>query len=230
MESEHDLAAVVASNDFANVAANEDAIEELSLGCNLNLEVKVVDFLSGYTVHGTLECFTPGEVTILLNESMSEQRLVSVDMGSFVFEGHTLYCRPSQDQFEVHVSIDDIEANGLRRAPRFPVKLPANLFLSKTEPVAITIVDISSDGLGIELTVSVQPGQPIAVATESVMVFATVRHCRQLPEGTFRAGAEMHHLFQKSIESLKDNPRSNLLQRVLGQQFRKGVGLTLAWR
>ena len=109
----------------------------------------MVDFpLQLHCPYGLLEGFTPGEVTILLNEPIDEQRMVSVRLNSFTFEGHTLYCRPKQNQFEAHVSIDDIEENGLRRAPRFPVNLPAQLFLSQAEPLAITIIDISSARAG----------------------------------------------------------------------------------
>lgn len=51
------------------------------------LEVQVVDFLSGHTVSGALEGFTPGEVTISLSEMISEQREVRVQLNSFVFGG-----------------------------------------------------------------------------------------------------------------------------------------------
>jgi hypothetical protein len=216
-------------DDSAGVGTTEEVLDTVSPRWPLELEVQVIDFLSSYTVRGILEDFTPGEVRILLNEPVSEQRAVTVDMKSFMFEGHTLYCQPRQDQFEAHISIDDIEVNGLRRTPRFPVKIAAQLFCPRTEPVAITIVDISSEGLGIELPLSVEIGQPIAVASGPVLAFAIVRHCRQLSEGVFRAGAEMHHLFEKNIEPLKDNARSGFLQKVLGKRSPK-AGLTLALR
>jgi hypothetical protein len=191
----------------------------------LGLEVRLVDFLSSYAVQGILEGFTPGEVSILLNEAVSEQRMVTLHLNSFVFEGHTLYCRPRQDQFEVHISIDDAETTGLRRAPRFPVEVPAALLLAHGA-VAMTIVDISSDGLGLKLPVALEPDQPIAVATESVFVFAIIRHCRQVSEGVFRAGAEMHHLLERHVELPKDSPRSNVLQKLFGRRHRKGAGFS----
>jgi hypothetical protein len=189
----------------------------------LGLEVRLVDFLSSYAVQGILEGFTPGEVSILLNEAVSEQRIVTLHLNSFVFEGHTLYCRPRQDQFEVHISIDDAETTGLRRAPRFPVEVPAALLLAHGA-VAMTIVDISSDGLGLKLPIALEPDQPIAVATESVFVFAIVRHCRRVSEGVFRAGAEMHHLLERHVELPKDSPRSNFLQKLFKSRHHKGAG------
>jgi len=224
MEQQDSLNSPLAMNEVACVPGTENYPGSLSARWPLEFEVQVVDFLSSYAVRGILEGFTPGEVTILLSEEIPEQRMVTVHLSSFIFEGQTLYCRPRQDQFEVHISIDDVETNGLRRAPRFPVKLPAELFLPRVEPVAITIVDISSDGLGIELPVLLEMGQPIAVATGSVFVFATTRHCRQLSEGIFRGGAEMHHLFERNIELPADAPRLTFLQKAWGRRSLKGVG------
>jgi hypothetical protein len=224
MEQQDSLTSHLALNEFACVPDTEENLDGLSRRWPLELEVQVVDFLSGYTVRGVLEGFTPGEVTVLLSEPVAEQRMATVRLNSFVFEGLTLYCRPRQDQFEVHISIDDVETNGLRRAPRFPVKLPAELFLPRVDPVAIRIVDISSEGLGIELPILVEMGQPIAIATESVFVFATVRHCRQLSEGLFRGGAEMHHLFERNVELPADAPRLTFFQRAWGKRSPKGAG------
>ncbi len=206
------------------LAMMEDGLGSLCTYKPLNLQVQVVDFLSGYAVRGVLQGFTPGEVTISVGERVDEQRMVTVQLNSFSFEGQTLFCGPRDNQFEVHISIDDVEANGLRRAPRFPVKLAAELSLPRAEPVPVTIVDISSDGLGIELPVSVETGQPIAVTTGSVFVFATIRHCRQLSEGIFRAGAEMHHLFQRTVELPADAPRLTFLQRAWGRRTLKEMG------
>lgn len=197
----------------SQVAKADDSPDILSRWL-LDLEVQVVDFLSNYRVPGVLEGFAPGEVGILLKEPLCEQRAVTVHLQSFVFEGQTLCCRPRQDQYETHISIDDVEQIGLRRAPRFPVKLSAQLFLPHASPLAITILDISSDGLGIELPVPVETGQPIAIATGSIFVFAVVRHCRQVSASLFRAGIEMHHLFEKGIEPPASSPRSTFLRRV----------------
>lgn len=191
---------------------------------NIELEVPVhvVDLLSGYSVPGVLQGFTPGEVMVSLEEALPEQRDVSVRFSSFVFEGQLLYCQSKQTLYEAHITIDDTEETGLRRAPRFPVKVGGQLFPSHGGPVDITIVDISSDGLGIESPVSLQIGQTLALASESVFVFAVVRHCRQVPGGGFRAGVEMQHLFENSGEIPPDEARSGILGRVWGRRSSKG--------
>jgi hypothetical protein len=210
-----------AMNDFASLPGTEDTPDGPSQHWPLSFDVQLVDFLSNYTIRGVLESFTPGEVSILLDEPVSEQRTVFVHINSFVFEGHTLYCQPQQDRYETHVSINDVDGSGIRRTPRFPVNLPARLFLSDANPVAIRILDISRDGLGIESPVPVDAGQAIAVECGPVFVFAVVRHQRQLSDGLFRAGAEMHHLFEMNVDLPADAPRLTLLQRIRGKRSEK---------
>ena len=189
----------------------------------LGLEVQVVDFLSGYTVPGRLESFTPGEVTVMLNEPVSEHRIVSVQLNSFVFEGETLYCGVRQSGYEAHISIDDAGKTGLRRSPRFPVNFAGHLFAAHAGRAPITIVDISRDGLGLDVPVQLEVGQPIGVSTESVFVFATVRHCRHAPQGLFRAGVEMHHLFEMPAKPAAEPAGSGILRKVWGKRFSQGA-------
>jgi hypothetical protein len=185
----------------------------------LGLEVHIVDFLSNYSILGILEGFTPGEVTVSLGEPVSEQRAVTVRFNSFVFEGEILYCRPKQNRYEAHITIDDVEESGLRRVPRFPVKLAAQMFPANTDPVAITIVDISGDGLGVELPLPVDCGQAIAIESGPVFVFATVRYCRQVSNGLFRAGVDIQHLFEKSAEVTVDPPPVGVLGKFFGRRL-----------
>jgi hypothetical protein len=180
------------------VAAGKGEVLPISKDKLLQIDVRVVDVLSNYMVPGVLVGFTPGEVAILLNEPMSEQRTVAVHLNSFSFEGQILYCGPHAGQYEVHVSIDDIEGTGLRKAPRFPVTIPAELMRPNGDPVPITICDISRDGMGVESPLELEIGRPVAVATGPAFVFAVVRYCRPTPSGLFHAGMEMHHLFERT--------------------------------
>jgi hypothetical protein len=206
----------------------EDLPQDSSHIWNVELEVPVhvVDRLSGYTIPGVLQAFTPGEVMVSLRESLSEQRDVGVRLNSFSFEGQILCCLSKQTHYEAHITIDDVEEMGMRRAPRFPVKVPAQLFPAHGGPVDIIIVDISSEGLGIESPQSLQMGQTLALASESVFVFAIVRHCRKLSNGVFRAGVEMQHLFEKSAEVAAVEIRSGFLGRVWGRRSSKSGAVT----
>jgi hypothetical protein len=201
----------------ACVLSNEEiASENSKTDWAIGLNVHVVDFLSGYTVAGVLMSFTPGEVTVLVDEIMPEQRSVTVQFDKFVFEGETLFCRPKDHGYEAHITIDDTEKSGLRKEPRFPVRLAGQMFPPNSDPVPITIVDFSSDGLGIELPIAVQVDQPIAIAGGPAFVFATVRHCRSIAGGGFRAGVEMQHVLERPMEAETEEEPPSLLSRVFG--------------
>jgi hypothetical protein len=181
-------------------AAEENAQAMIPDG-TLQLHVRVVDVLSNYSIPGLIFGFTPGEVAILVDERLSDDRTVEVRLDSFSFEGQLLYCAPYQDRFEAHISINDTERTGLRRAPRFPVSVPAELMLPECDPVAITIRDISRDGMGLESPTALRAGQFVAISSAPAFIFAIVRHCEPLSAGRFRAGVEMHHLFERPVPS-----------------------------
>lgn len=193
-----------ASSRTAPYAATEPSATPAEMG----LSVEVVDFLSGYKIAGILENFTPGETTILVEESIPEFRTVTVQFQSFVFEGETLFCGARGREFELHITIDDAEKSGLRKSPRFPLRMQGEIFLKQAPPAPVTIVDISAGGMGLELPIAVQAGQPIAISTGRVFVFGVVAHCRRGPDGGFRAGVEMKHVLERNAEAGKTEERS----------------------
>jgi hypothetical protein len=207
-----------APNDTKPVREPEHAAS-VSSDCMLQIQVRVIDLLSSYTVQGVLVGFTPGEVAVLVDEEMPAEREVAVHLSEFHFEGQTLFCGPREGQYEVHISIDDIQGSGLRRAPRFPVEIPAELTPPNAGPVAITIRDISRDGMGIECPVALEIGNPVAVASGPAFVFAVVRHCTPLPGGLYRAGIEMHHLFERPKGAPAEPVQANSVRETVGRWF-----------
>jgi PilZ domain len=197
-----------AINEGVNVM-DAESVSASSIRSVFRIPVSVVDLLSNYTVSGVLLSFTPGEVAVSVNEPMSEQREVAVYLNSFSFEGHTLYCRPSETLYETHISIDDIQGAGLRKTPRFPVMIPAELLAAGCDPAAITILDLSRDGMGIQSPIPMNAGQPIAIVSGPAFVFAIVRHCQRMPDGLFHAGVEMHHLFEKPPHAPVESQQSS---------------------
>jgi PilZ domain len=214
-----------ANLDTVLLDAGEISAENSEADWVIGLSVHVVDVLSGYTVAGRLTGFTPGEVRISVEELMTEHRSVMVQFDSFAFEGETLCCLSTDRGYEANITINDVQKNGLRREPRFPVKLAGQMFPPHSEPVPIMIVDISRDGLGIELPVAVEVDQPIALVSGSVFVFATVRYCRSLPGSGFRAGVEMQHVLERPIETQVEEP-AGLLGKVFGWRGRRNSGPT----
>jgi hypothetical protein len=202
----------------AHPPANEDCPTISPADPAIGLNVLVVDFLSGYTVRGVLESFTPGEVTIQVEEMIPEQRSATVQFGSFVFQGETLYCRAKGARYEAHITIGASE-NGMRKWPRFPIKLAGQVFPPESGPVAITIVDVSRDGLGLELPMFVEPGRPIAIAAGNVFVFATVCYCRPLSDGVFRAGVEIEHVLEKPCLPDPTDLSTGMMSRVFRRRI-----------
>lgn len=189
------------TNSAADLSDFSEGASAVSDNASVPIRVRIVDLFSDYVVTGVLLSFIPGEVAILVDETLSEDREVAVWLNSFSFEGRTLYCRPRGSQYEAHISIDDLVGAGLRKTPRFPVMIPAELQPLNGYPVHITIRDLSREGMGIESPILLKAGQPIAVISGPAFVFGIVRYCKQLPGGRFRAGAEMHHLFEKPAHS-----------------------------
>jgi len=190
--------------------------EEFPKGSAISLKVSVVDVLSNYTVPGLLVGFTPGEVAIRVSERLEEQRAVAVHLTPFSFEGQVLYCQTSDNEFEAHVSIDDVD-KGLRRTPRFPVTVPAELLPADGPAFAITIRDISRDGLGIESPCALETGKTVVIVSGTAFVFAIVRHSERIADGLFRAGVEMHHLFGRSSEEVIPERRPGVVRTLLAK-------------
>ena len=155
---------------------------------------------------------------------MSQDRTVEVQLNSFSFEGRVLYCGRSQPLYESHISIDDISGAGLRKAPRFPVTIPAELLTPGTL-VAIVIRDISRDGMGLESPLAVEVGQPIAIASGPAFVFAVVRHCQPISGGLFRARVEMHHLFERPEPLVDASPRGLLCRLTSKLSIKNTLGI-----
>jgi len=71
--------------------------------------------------------------------------------------------------------------------------------------------------------VQLESGQPSGVNTGSVFVFATLRHCRPAPQRVFRAGVEMHHLFEGPSKPAAEPVGTGILRKVWGKRFSQGA-------
>jgi hypothetical protein len=143
-----------------------------------------------------------------------------VQFDSFVFKGETLFCRPKDRGYEAHITIDDVQKDGRRREPRFPIKLAGQMYVPDSEPVPLTVVDMSREGLGIELPIALEAGRPVAIAAESVFVFALVRYCRRAG-ALYRAGLEIQHVLERPAAQREENEQgsSSVLTRLFGERL-----------
>jgi hypothetical protein len=195
----------------------DTASNPLARGLHLEARLKAPTWEVG--LPGILQDFTPGEVILLLDDRVTEHTPVTVQLHTYSFEGEVLYCRPRGSGYEAHVSIDDADFMGLRRAPRFPVSLAARVFVSISDtPVDARIFDISGAGLGIEGPLALPVQASIAVESDENIAFGVVRHCRELSAGRFRAGVELHHIIKKDPDLEKAAAESGWMNK-LGARF-----------
>ena len=64
-------------------------------------------------------------------------------------------------------------------------------------------MDVSGEGLGIELPSPLPMQANIAVQSEENTALGVVRHCRELSAGLFRAGGQLHHIIHKDLDLQK---------------------------
>lgn len=182
----------------------------------LNLVAFVTNAAWGAGMSAIVEDFTPGEATLILEGVVSQGTSVKVRIRDFAFEGEILYCEKRGDQYEAHVSIDDLDEMGLRRTPRFPLSFPALVSAAGfVGPLPATIVDVSGDGFGMEMSAALLYDTPIAVESDSNIALGIVRYCQEIPVGKFRVGVQLHHIVKREKRPVSTNLRSGLITNLL---------------
>jgi hypothetical protein len=190
----------------------------------LRVEARVAAPTWEVGVSALIQDFTPGEVILLLDDPISAGTRVSIQVHTCSFDGEILFCKPRGSRWEAHVSFDDVDATGLRRSPRFPVRIPARVFASTSDvPLDGVIVDVSGEGLGIELEQPLVMKTNIAVQSEENIALGEVRHCRKIPSGGFRAGVQLLHIIRKDQDLEKAFAESGWMNK-LGVRFGRKKG------
>ena len=189
--------------------------KELAAEAGLNIAAEVTSTMWGAGMSGILTDFTPGEAKLLLEGLVSPETQVQVAVGQFHFDGQVLFCERRNQQFEAHISIDDVDETGLRRTPRFPVHIPAKAFApALAEPCEATIVDISGDGLGLETTVVLEVGSNVAVESDATLALGIVRFSREISPGHARVGVQLHHIVRQPAKTQPQLTSSNLFGKL----------------
>jgi len=208
--------------------ANQAAAER-RLGRGLQMEARVTAPTWEIGLSALVQDFTPGEVVLLLDDEIQAGTRVTIQLDTDSFSGDILFCAPRGSRYEVHVSFDDVDATGLRRTPRFPVNIPARVFSSVGDiPMEGTIVDVSGEGLGIELAAPLPAQAHIAVRSEENTALGVVRHCREISSGRFRAGVQLHHIVRKDPDLEKAAAESGWMNK-LGFGRRKKTERPKGW-
>jgi hypothetical protein len=180
-----------------------------------NLAVAITNASWGVAMAGTFQDFAPGEAKVVLEGLVSPGTLVDVQIGSCGFSGEVLFCERRAAGFETHISISDFDETGLRRTPRFPVTLPCVVSSGSLEgPANATILDISGDGLGIEVSAQIPTNSTIAVESESNVALGIVRYSREISPASCRIGVQLHHIVNKKPVSEMQKSRTGMLGKM----------------
>jgi hypothetical protein len=181
----------------------------------MHLAVSLTPFLSEVSIAGVIQDFTPGEVSVLLEEFVPVGHSVAVKFRNATFDGEVLYSQPKESRYQTNIRIMDSAETGLRSTPRFSVRLPALVFAgSLSDTTSGTIIDISGAGLGLELPSPISVGEPVAVESEMNIAFGVVRHCRKHSEQVFRTGVQLHHVIQKTDDTIGSRRTSGLFAKI----------------
>jgi len=181
----------------------------------LQLEARVTAPTWEVGLAAEVQDFAPGEVILLVDDAVAAGTRVTIQINTCSFNGEILFCKRRGHRYEAHVSFDDVDATGLRRTPRFPVSIAARIFTSVSPvPLDARIIDVSGEGLGIELAAALPMEANIAVLSDENIALGEVRHCRELAPGLFRAGVRLHHIVKKDPELEKAAAESGWMSKL----------------
>jgi len=178
-------------------------------GLTHNLHLPVGISLSGTRltgVNGFIESFVPGEVSLFVDCSLPSDGPITVEFNGACLEGEILSSLTFAGGSRTNILVYDSEESGRRRNPRFPVVLPARVYPAGSgEAIKGTIVDISQDGLGLELTAALAIDSMVAIESETCTTFGLVRHCRRTAGIQFRIGISMVYVMRKKSKRFWDS-------------------------
>jgi len=212
---------IVACMPNTTVAQAGEGVGSAADAGSLNVSVYVTNPSWGVGMVGVITELALGEAKMMIEGLISLGTVVTFAINDFKFDGHILFCERRGQQYEVHVSIDDSDESGLRRTPRFPVNIAGRVSAASLEsPVAATIVDISGDGLGLDLPVPLQVQSIVSIESESNVAFGVVRYSREVSPGRVRAGVQLHHIIRRgqAPEPAAARGRTGFMARV-GARF-----------
>jgi PilZ domain-containing protein len=149
-------------------------------------------------VAGVVEEVHPHALSILVRQPVPEGSAVAVEFGALIQEGRILSCVRKGDRYRVCIVLPEWKARDLRAAERFPITQEVRICRGSSDSqIDAVVVDLSSRGIGLQISTPLEQGEIITVESVSGIAFGTVRHSRRLPDGRFRAGVEVFHIMPK---------------------------------
>jgi len=170
---------------------NRDARNSLGRG------ITVLITTSRARVAGIIHAIQPHALSILVKQPLAEGS-VSVEFGAVARYAEIVSCQPKAGKYELSVVLANIRKRDLRGTERYPLTQEVQVQAASLDsPLSATVVDLSMQGVGLELIAPLRPGEVITIESDSGVGFGIVRHCTPLVDGRFQVGAEVFHTMPK---------------------------------
>jgi len=186
------------SQSMATVAAFNDNLASASdpghRGVHLPVRITIPE-RPNFGTDGFLEDVVAGELSLTTAELVMPPAVIRVEFNGCALSGEVICSRPVFGGYRTNVLVYEVDESGQRMSPRFPVILPSLVYsAAEGKPVAANIIDISADGLGLELDIPLLEGETIAIESSACTTLATVRYSRRVAGNRYRAGVSMNHV------------------------------------
>jgi hypothetical protein len=164
---------------------------------SLGRGIPVLIATSRARVAGIIHDIQPRGLLILVKQPLAEGS-VSVEFGAVARYAKIVSCQPKQGKYELSVVLANINKRDLRGTERYPLTQEVQIHAAGLdEPLAAKVVDLSMQGVGLELVVPLEPDEIITMEGNSSLGFGIVRHCTPLVDGRFQVGVEIFHVMRK---------------------------------
>jgi len=184
--------------DQGGVRAGEESQDGMLNACSLGFGIPVVMKSSSLNLVGIIEEIRPHAVSILVRQALAEGTAVSIEFGAVSLESAIVTCQPCGSKYEVCAVMLDRGECDRRTAERFPVTQEVRIWRAISDsPLDAVVVDLSTHGLGLELSSSLENGETVMIESASNTAFGVARHCASLGDGRFHAGVEVFHVMPK---------------------------------
>jgi len=182
----------------ANPAAGNDQAAIPDTHCSVGQGVPVLIRTSTFNLVGFIHDISARALSILVKQALAPGSAVSVEFGAVIREGTVISCRRSAGEYESWISFPSENKFDLRTAERFPMTEEVQIWSGGSDlHLKAAITDLSTHGIGLEMSTPLETGETIMVETASNEIFGTVRHCRRLQDDSFHSGVEIFHVMPK---------------------------------
>ncbi len=170
---------------------NQEATNSLGRGLGVLITT------SRSRVAGIIHDIQPRGLSILVRQPLAKGS-ISVEFGAVARYAEIVSCQPKTGKYELFVVLANINKRDLRGTERYPLTQEVQIQrASRDTPLAATVVDLSMQGVGLEMTAPLEPDEIITVENDSSVGFGIVRHCTPLVDGRFQVGVEIFHIMPK---------------------------------